>query len=31
MNEPPDHTAEFKAANLLSLGGMILPNHFWTI
>src|ERR1700686_5207352 len=27
MNEPPDHTAELSAANLLSLGGMIVPNH----
>ena len=24
MNEPPDHTAELRAANLLSLGGMIV-------
>src|ERR1700693_4958360 len=30
MNEPPDHTAELRAANLLSLGGMILPNHLRT-
>ena len=27
MNEPPDHTAELRAANLLSLGGMIVPNQ----
>ena len=27
MNDPPDHTAELRAANLLSLGGMIVPNH----
>ena len=24
MNEPPDHTEELRAANLLSFGGMIL-------
>ena len=27
MNEPPDQTAEFSAANLLSFGGMILPKY----
>ena len=31
MNEPPDHTAELRAANLLSFGGMILPNHLRTM
>ena len=31
MKDPPDHTAEFRAANLLSLGGMILPNHLRTM
>ena len=30
MNEPPDHTAELRAANLLSLGGMIVPKHLRT-
>ena len=30
MNEPPDHTAELRAANLLSLGGMMVPNHLRT-
>ena len=30
MNEPPDHTAELRAANLLSLGGMSVPNHLRT-
>ena len=25
MNEPPDHTAELSAANLLSPGGMTVP------
>ena len=25
MKDPPDHTAEFKAANLLSVGGMTFP------
>ncbi len=25
MNEPPDHTAEFSAANLLSPGGITVP------
>ena len=27
MNEPPDQTAEFSAANLLSVGGMIVPKY----
>ena len=27
MNEPPDQTAEFRAANLLSVGGMIVPKY----
>ncbi len=27
MNEPPDHTAELSAANLLSVGGMIVPKY----
>ena len=27
MNEPPDQTAEFSAANLLSSGGMIVPKY----
>ncbi len=31
MNEPPDHTAELSAANLLSFGGMIVPKYSWTI
>ena len=31
MNEPPDQTAELSAANLLSFGGMIVPNHLRTI
>ena len=31
MNEPPDHTAEFSAASLLSLIGMIVEMYFWTI
>ena len=31
MNEPPDQTAELRAANLLSLGGMIVPNHLRTM
>jgi len=31
MNDPPDHTAEFSAANLLSLGGMIVPNQRLTM
>ena len=25
MKDPPDHTAEFKAENLLSVGGMTFP------
>ena len=28
MNVPPDHTAEFKAANLLSVGGTSLAKYF---
>jgi len=31
MNEPPDQTAVFSAANLLSVVGMTVPNHFRTI
>src|SRR5215208_1873453 len=31
MNEPPDHTALFNAANLLSSGGITLPKCFLTI
>ena len=31
MNEPPDHTDEFRAANLLSLGGMTVPKWALTI
>ena len=27
MKEPPDHTAELSAANLLSFGGMIVPKY----
>ena len=27
MKDPPDHTAEFNAANLLSVGGMIFPKY----
>src|ERR1051325_9140211 len=27
MNDPPDHTAEFKAANLLSLDGITVPKN----
>ena len=27
MNEPPDQTAEFSAANLLSSGGMIVEKY----
>ena len=27
MKEPPDHTAELRAANLLSLDGMIVPKY----
>ena len=30
MKEPPLHTAEFSAANLLSLGGMIVPKYLRT-
>ena len=30
MKEPPDQTAEFSAANLLSLSGMILPKYCFT-
>ena len=30
MNDPPDHTAELSAANLLSFGGMTVPNHLRT-
>ena len=26
-NDPPDHTAEFSAASLLSLGGMIVAKY----
>ena len=26
MNDPPDHTAEFSAANLLSAGGITVAN-----
>ncbi len=31
MNDPPDQTAELSAANLLSFGGMIFPNHLRTM
>ncbi len=31
MNEPPDQTAELRAENLLSPGGMIVPKYFWMI
>src|ERR1022692_2947847 len=31
MNDPPDQTAELSAANLLSLGGMMVPNHLRTM
>ena len=31
MNEPPDHTAELSAANLLSPGGMTVAKYFCTI
>ena len=31
MNEPPDHTAELSAANLLSFGGMIVPKYLRTM
>ena len=27
MNDPPDQTAEFSAANLLSVGGMIVAKY----
>ena len=27
MNEPPDQTAEFNAANLLSVGGMMVLKY----
>jgi hypothetical protein len=30
-NEPPDQTALFRAANLLSSGGMIVPKYSRTI
>src|SRR5215207_9817819 len=30
-NEPPDHTAEFSAANLLSSGGMMVPKYSSTM
>ena len=30
MNEPPLHTAELSAANLLSSGGMIVPKYCLT-
>ncbi len=30
MNEPPDHTEELRAENLLSLAGMILPKYCLT-
>ena len=30
MNEPPDHTAVFSAANLLSSGGMTVPKYSLT-
>ena len=30
MNEPPDHTAELSAANLLSFFGMIVPKYCFT-
>src|SRR3989337_1767034 len=30
MNDPPDHTAEFSAANLLSLGGISFPKYSLT-
>jgi hypothetical protein len=31
MNEPPDQTAEFSAANLLSATGMIVAKYLRTI
>ncbi len=30
MNDPPDQTAEFSAANLLSFAGMIVPKYCLT-
>src|ERR1017187_3018092 len=30
MNDPPDQTAELRAANLLSLGGMMVPKYLRT-
>ena len=30
MNDPPDQTAELRAANLLSFGGMSLPKYSFT-
>ena len=30
MNEPPDHTDELSAANLLSPGGMTVPKYCFT-
>ena len=30
INEPPDHTAEFSAANLLSPGGITVPKYSLT-
>ena len=29
MNEPPDHTEVFSAANLLSPTGMTVPKYSW--
>ena len=29
MNEPPDHTAVFSAANLLSPTGITVPKYSW--
>ena len=31
MNEPPDHTAVFSDANLLSPTGMTVPKYSWKI
>ena len=31
MNEPPDHTAELSAANLLSPTGITVPKYSWKI
>ena len=31
MKDPPDHTAELSAANLLSLGGMMVPKYSLTM